>query len=238
MLFAQEDFMTTTLLDPKLLGLWARCVREAQYLSQEALAEAAGITVRTVQRFEAGETVQIGSRRSLAKALGYGDQDIFDDPKFDATVLGFFDDLRAIQQKQVDDQHPDQTRLPAQFVSSGEEAIRFAQGNDAALFDISPDLNRETKEIAATFADYVRDVGELDDLSAASSLTFANELDDMLKALKAEGAIVYTAKHDRKFVGENWADKPPMSMTLGYLVVVPATKKLEHLYVSRKTKLF
>lgn len=102
-----------------------RCVREAQHLSQEALAEAAGITVRTVQRFEAGETVQIGSRRSLAKALGYGDQDIFDDPKFAATVLGFFDDLRAIQQKQVDDQHPDQTRLPAQLVSSGEQAIRF-----------------------------------------------------------------------------------------------------------------
>ena len=28
------------------------------------------------------------------------------------------------------------------------------------------------------------------------------------------------------------------SVTLGYLVVVPATKKLEHLYVPRKTKLF
>ena len=64
--------MTTTMLDPKLLGFWARCVREAQHLSQEAIAEAAGITVRTVQRFEAGEGVQIGSRRSLAKALGYG----------------------------------------------------------------------------------------------------------------------------------------------------------------------
>jgi hypothetical protein len=60
----------------------------------------------------------------------------------------------------------------------------------------------------------------------------------MLKTLKAEGVIVYAAKHDRKFVGENWADKTPMSMTLGYLVVVPATKKLEHLYVPRKTKLF
>jgi hypothetical protein len=69
--------------------------------------------VRTVQRFEAGETVQIGSRRSLAKALGYGDQDIFDDPKFAPRVLGFFHDLKAFQQKQVDDQHPDQMRLPA-----------------------------------------------------------------------------------------------------------------------------
>ena len=82
-------------VDPKLFGFWARCVREAEHLSQEALAEAAGITVRTVQRFEAGAGVQIGSRRSLAKALGYDDQDIFDDPKFAATVLGFIDDLKA-----------------------------------------------------------------------------------------------------------------------------------------------
>jgi transcriptional regulator with XRE-family HTH domain len=225
MLSAEEDLMTTTMLDPKLLGFWARCVREAQHLSQEALAEAAGVTVRTVQRFEAGEGVQIGSRRSLAKALGYDDQDIFDDPKFAATVLGFFDDRKAFQQKQVDDQHPDQMRLPAQLSSCGEEAIQFAQGNDAATVDISPELNRETKEIAAAFADYLRDVGELDDLSVANSLAFANELDDMLKALKAEGATVYTAKHDRKFVGENWVDKKPMTMTLGYLVVVPSDQE-------------
>jgi transcriptional regulator with XRE-family HTH domain len=142
--------MTTTMLDPKLLGFWARCVREAQHLSQEAIAEAAGITVRTVQRFEAGEGVQIGSRRSLAKALGYGDQDIFDDPKFAATVLGFFDDLKAFQQKQVDNQHPDnQMRLPAQLISCGEEAIQFAQGNDAVTVDISPELNRGSLILAS-----------------------------------------------------------------------------------------
>lgn len=92
-------------------------------------------------------------------------------------------------------------RLTAQLVSSGEEAIRFAQGNNAALFDISPDLNRETKEIAATFADYVRDVGELDDLSAPSSLTFANELDDLLKALKRPGAAPGGWPHDALSAG-------------------------------------
>lgn len=202
------------------------------------MAENANITVRTVQRFEAGEAVQIGSRRALAKALGYDDRDIFDDPKFAATVLSCMDQFKAFQQKQLDDQHPDQMRLPAQLINCGAEAINFAQGKDAATFDISPELNRETKEIAAAFLDYVRDVGELDDLSATDSLAFANELDGMLNSLKAEGAIVYTAKHDRKFVGENWENKTPMTLTLGYLVIVPATRKLEHLYVPRKTELF
>jgi transcriptional regulator with XRE-family HTH domain len=230
--------MTTPMLDPKILGFWARCVRQSQNLSQEALAANANITVRTVQRFEAGEAVQIGSRRALAKALGYDDQDIFDDPKVAESVLSCMNEFKAFQQKQLDDQHPDQMRLPAKPISCGEDAINFAQGKDAATFDISPELNRETKEIAAAFVDYVRDVGELDDVSATNGLAFANELDGMLNKMKAEGALVYTAKHDRKFVGENWADKTPMTLTLAYLVVVPATRKLEHLYVPRTTKLF
>jgi hypothetical protein len=46
--------MNTTLLDPKILGFWSRCVREAQHLSQEALAANASVNTRTIQRFEAG----------------------------------------------------------------------------------------------------------------------------------------------------------------------------------------
>jgi hypothetical protein len=29
-----------------------------------------------------------------------------------------------------------------------------------------------------------------------------------------------------------------MTLTVGYLVIVPATRKLQHLYLPRKTKLF
>lgn len=39
------------LLDPKLLGFWVRCMRDTEHLSQEALAAAANVTVRTIQRF-------------------------------------------------------------------------------------------------------------------------------------------------------------------------------------------
>jgi DNA-binding transcriptional regulator YiaG len=45
--------MNTTILDPKLLGFWARCIRGATHLSQDALAANAGVDIRTVQRFEA-----------------------------------------------------------------------------------------------------------------------------------------------------------------------------------------
>lgn len=103
--------MNTTLLDPKLLGFWARCIRDAQHLSQEALAASASVDIRTVQRFEAGQPVSITSRRALAKALGYDNPDVFDDPKFIEEVVKFFDGLKAIQQKNLDDQHPDHMRV-------------------------------------------------------------------------------------------------------------------------------
>src|SRR3954464_12947792 len=106
--------MNPTLVDPKMLGFWARCIREGQHLSQDALAANASVDIRTVQRFEAGKTVNITSRRALAKALGYDNPDVFDDPKFAEEVLKFFDGLKAIQQKSLDDQHPDSVRVKAQ----------------------------------------------------------------------------------------------------------------------------
>jgi hypothetical protein len=57
--------------------------------------------VRTVQRFETGDAVQIGSRRVLAKTLGYDDQDIFDDPKFAATVLSCIEECSSRTDKET-----------------------------------------------------------------------------------------------------------------------------------------
>src|SRR5450631_1197689 len=79
---SKEPDMNLTILDPKLLGFWAKCVRETQHLSQDALAVNAGVTIRTVQRFEAGQALNVTSRRALAKALGYDNPDVFDDLKF------------------------------------------------------------------------------------------------------------------------------------------------------------
>lgn len=154
--------MNATLIDPKMLGFWARCVRDAQHLSQEALAANASVDIRTVQRFEAGKTVNITSRRALAKALGYDNPDVFDDPKFAEEVLKFFDGLKAIQQKSLDDQHPDSVRVNAQALASGRKAMRFADVVDAMSFVIDDGLSDAAKEVAAGFCDYVQELMDLD----------------------------------------------------------------------------
>jgi transcriptional regulator with XRE-family HTH domain len=150
--------MNATLIDPKLLGFWARCIRDAQHLSQEALAANAFVDIRTVQRFEAGQPVSITSRRALAKALGYDNPDVFDDFKFIEEVLKFFGGLKSIRQKTLDDEHPDHVRVKAQALASGAEAMRFADVVNAMSCDIYDGLSKPAKEVAASFCDYVQEL--------------------------------------------------------------------------------
>ncbi|MBC9883710.1 helix-turn-helix transcriptional regulator [Bradyrhizobium sp. INPA01-394B] len=222
--------------DPKTLGFWARCVRDAQHLSQEALAANASVDIRTVQRFEAGKTVNITSRRALAKALGYDNPDVFDDPKFAEEVLKFFDGLKAIQQKSLDDQHPDSVRVKAQGLTSGTEAMRFADVVNAMSFVIDDGLSDAAKEVAAGFCDYVQELMDLDDFPMSGRLGIAKDLDDLLQDLREKGAHAYFATRDRKLRGPDWGDKPSWDVTIGFLVVVPTDRQLTELYIPRKSK--
>jgi transcriptional regulator with XRE-family HTH domain len=228
--------MNRTILDPKLLGFWARCIRDAQHLSQEALAANASVDIRTVQRFEAGQPVSITSRRAVAKALGYDNPDVFDDPKFIEEVLKFFDDLKAVQQKNLDDQHPDHMRVKAQALASGAEALRFADAVNAMSFDIDDGLADPTKEVAASFCDYVQELMDLDDFPASGRLGIAKDLDGLLQDLSEKGARVYFATRDRKFRGPDWGDKPSWELTVGFLAIVPADRQFRELYVPRKSR--
>jgi transcriptional regulator with XRE-family HTH domain len=227
--------MNRTILDPKLLGFWARCIRDAQHLSQEALAANASVDIRTVQRFEAGQPVSITSRRALAKALGYGKPDVFDDPKFIEEVLKFFEEMKAMQQKNLDDQHPDHMRVKAQALASGAEAMRFADAVNAMSFDVSDGLADPAKEVAASFCDYVQELMDLDDFPASGRLGIAKDLDGLLHDLREKGAHVYFETRDRKFRGPDWGDKPSWELTVGFLAIVPADRQLSELYVPRKS---
>lgn len=227
--------MNITLLDPKMLGFWARCVRDAQHLSQDALAATSSVNIRTVQRFESGQPINVTSRRAIAKALGYDDPDIFDDPKFVESVLKFFDGLTDLKQKQVDDQHPDQIRVKAKIIASGEDAVGFADTVNAVSFTIDADLNEKAKELAAAFCDYLRDLMDVDDIAMSARLAFAKDVGEMLNDLRTNGASVYSAIRDHQLRNDSWKDQSPWPVKIGFLAIVPADRHLEVLYVPKRT---
>ncbi len=66
-----------------------RELRESNWLSQQDLADASGVSLFTVQRIERGDgAVRPGTARAIAKALGVTPDDLADAPKVETPVIG------------------------------------------------------------------------------------------------------------------------------------------------------
>jgi transcriptional regulator with XRE-family HTH domain len=226
---------TMTSLDPKLLGLWTRCIRDASYWSQEAVAASAGLDVRTIQRIEAGKPASITTRRALAKGLGYENHDIFQDPTFITTVHRLLSDLQKLKHEEIEVQFPDHIQLPVTRVTSGETLGQLANSSEATLLHADEMLLPEAKELAASLFDYLRDIVDIsDDASFSDQLAYNKEMHGMLQKLEGLGTSVYSAVRATKMTGAFWADKTPMPIRIGYLAIVPSDRALTDIMVSRR----
>jgi len=80
MVTATEQAAKPRNLTPVELAVLARTFRESRQWSQEQLAEIAGVSSRTVQRVEEGQTSSMDTRRALASAFGFEDIDALNKP--------------------------------------------------------------------------------------------------------------------------------------------------------------
>jgi transcriptional regulator with XRE-family HTH domain len=223
-----------TTIDPRLLGFWDRCIREAAHWSQEALAASAHVDVRTIQRFEPGKRVSVTTQRAIARGLGYEDCNVFEDPKFTSTVEDFFARIRKAQETELAAQFPDRIRVTVERVTAGETLRRLAEISNGLLCNADDALSREAKESAAGLFDHLSDLLDLDDISFTDKLQIDDSLDSALHAIEELEVTVYCGKRDTRIVGENWSDKPPLRFTAGYVVAVPAGKILTEIFAPRR----
>lgn len=229
---------TTPLLDPKILGFWTRCLRETQHMSQDALAASSGLDVRTIQRIEAGQGASVTTRRCLARGLGYEKPDTFDAPEFVMHVHKLLENAQAIKKEAQEKQYPDHVRLKAAWVQNGETLGRFADISNAVVLNADDAISDEAKKTAATLFDYVRDLLDLGDVASCSEkVGYNRDLEALLRELEGLGATVYSALRPMKMCGENWEDKTPVSLEVGYLTVVPTENVLEDMFVPRRCRL-
>ncbi len=228
-----------TILAPKILGFWIRYMRDSLHWSQEALAELSGLNVRTIQRIEAGEPINITTRRALARGLGYEDRDVFDDPVFIkqlTSIVGTASSSAQLAQKEMlEGLFPDNMRMKAERVINGDVLERMIGRANATAFHADEDIPQRAKQRVASLFDYMGDMAKLyNQISFSERLVIHNELEIILKELKSLGVAVYSAFRTAKTAGENGQSQAPLSITVGYLTVVPTEKAIKEMVVPRR----
>ncbi|TPG56580.1 XRE family transcriptional regulator [Sphingomonas glacialis] len=227
--------LDSALLEPKMLGSWVKIVRLTLKWSQDALAEASGLTVRTVQRVEAGERASLTTRRCLARGLGYENPDMFDDPAFAATVIQFYATVNVDQIKTEEDRHPDHLKLAVSPLETGVAVASLISACDAWVFHCDEDAPANAQSEAAGLFDLLQDYGDI-----WSDLTHSNRVDSQadfapsLEALRLLGMRVYQATRAARLFGKDWVDPTPISTTVGYVTIVPIERDLSHILVPKR----
>lgn len=221
-------------LPPNLLGFWTRTLRLASNLSQDALAELSGLTVRTIQRVEAGGRASLTTRRCLARGLGYDNPDIFDDPEFVGTVTGVMEELRADRIKAEEARHPDHIKLEASPALTGAALGGLIDRCDAWVFHCDEQASAEGQAEAASLFDNLQDYGDIwSELPPSGRIEAQTSFTAMLGALAAHGLQAYQAVRATRLAPVS-NEQPPILFTIGYVTVVPGGQTLSYILVPKQ----
>jgi hypothetical protein len=151
------------------------------------------------------------------------------------SVMNIINGAQGIRQKEFRKQHPDHVPVCVSRVTSGEGLGNLASAANATLFNCDDEISAEAKRQAACIFDFLRDLNDAyDELSFADRLSYDRELGIMLHDLEQLGVWVYSGLRNTKMVGENWVDKTPMSVTIGYLAIVPEGRSIEQLMAPKR----
>jgi transcriptional regulator with XRE-family HTH domain len=217
-------------LTPRELAGLIRTFREMRQWSQETLAALSGLSVRTIQRAEKGESSDFDTRRALAGAFDSEDLDLFNKPWNIQTPEA----LKSAQEE-FEREH---LILDTAVVATGRELAALFEGASMDISNPAIDLNREPAGEFAALVDYLRDYRDCADLhSEVQKLEVHADLQRHLEALDAADISVCYATRNTNLVGANWQDKTPWPVKVVYLSAFHKGKVPNKIAVSRNVGL-
>lgn len=220
--------MTTTTekirpLSPAELAALVRVLRDLRKWSQETLACLSGLTPRTIQRVEAGESASADTRRALAIAFEMDDADVFNKPFA-------IPDAEALKAQQVEFEKNHVT-LPATTITTGKELATLAEASSGDVKHEAMELDESAAYEFAALVDYVHEFrdcaelyGEVDKLGVHSELQ--NRIDN-LAALDV--SVCCAVRKVRLRMGSADAEGYPTSIL--YTAAFPKGKEPKELIV-------
>ena len=211
-----NDDTSPRVMNPAEIALIVRMMRTAKGLTQETLAELAGITTRSIQRLEKGEPTSVDIRRAVAGAFEMSDLDF----------LNRMHDMAAKAVDEAEERAKNMLTLPVTVTKSGKELAELAERMTMHWADVPEDISQDAREEMAELLDYLRDYGDIhEEYSYSDKIALHDTLSGSLARIAKLGLSVCCAERATKVVGKNWVDKTPWPVTVVYFMVAKRGKE-------------
>lgn len=230
--------MNKQVIDPQYLAIWVKSLRMCKNLSQEALAAAANIDVRSIQRVESGQRISLQTRRSIARALEFEDVDAFDNPEAVSAFTDFMEELGKQAEHEYFDQirneNPDAIEIEAEKMNSAKSICLGVAAAEGLHFTVADGLDADIEETGAEMADWLRDYGDIDsDLNQSQRLDFHRSFQPYLDRLNEKNVSVFHASR-RVRLGNRFApEMEPFDWSIAYFHLASSPHEKVKLFVSK-----
>ena len=196
------------------ISQFIKLFREMYGLKQEALAERANVSLRTLERAESGKDKDRPSDnylKRIAKALMLEED--------------FFTRIHSIKskeelEKEIKEREKAFTKIELTKSRNAKDIMNTISGSHMSWSEILISDNDKAEELAAGLVDYLQDLGDiLSEISETSKLEMRRGLQLMLDELEAEGFVVYHTKGKRVVMNTMFGETKQTLFDVYYYII-------------------
>lgn len=202
--------MDTMERDPLYIAEQVRFIRKAHRLTQENLADAAGVSTRTVEKIESGRhRPDEQTLRSIARAVQM-DVRFFEKPTPEQVERQRADLLLA-QRKNV--------FVPISPVRTASDFLGAFDQREGFHIDTSAVQDGGALDLAAAMADWIRDCGDIwEECYMSQRVEYAREFAQLCKQIEGLGYLCYMGSYRQQL---RQKDRSRLVFNVGLVTVLP-----------------
>lgn len=195
--------------DPTFIAEQVRLLLKVHSLTQENLAELAGLTTRTIEKVVSGRhRPEEQTLRSIARAVQI-DVRFFDKPTPEEVARQREAMERALRKSVL---------VPLVRITTANEFLGAFDQRDAYRIDVSAVGNPEALSLAGALGDWLRDLTDVwDECYLSQRIEYAGEIADLIRQLEPLGFGCFMGSHRQRLPHPS----RPLLFSVGVVTVLP-----------------
>lgn len=212
--------METMERDPAYIAEQVKFIRKWHELTQENLADAAGLTTRTIEKIESGRhRPEEQTLRSIARAVQI-DIKFFEKPTPEQEARRKAEMERAFRKAVV---------VPITPIGTASDFLSAFDQRDAFRIDTSAVSDDGALEAAAGMADYITDLNDVwVDCPMSQRFEYARSFVELCKQIEQEHNYVCYLGHHRQRLRQK--DRPALIFEFGVMTILPKAENHDPRY--------